>query len=69
VVTLPVVVVVLAVLARGQRGGSIGPAIAVLLGLVLFSFRNWRGPACHGYVGKTIEPALLLPVRRGPPMK
>ena len=32
-------------------------AIVAILGLLLFSFTNWRCPACNAYLGKAISPA------------
>ena len=65
VVTLPIIVVAFTVLMLADRGGSIGgiscsrlavPAVALILGLLIFSLQNWRCPACHGYLGKAISP-------------
>ena len=65
VVTLPLVVLVFAILVLGDRGISLGgvscsaiarPAFVVLIGLILFSLQNWRCPACNGYLGKVISP-------------
>jgi MFS family permease len=34
-----------------------GPVlIALVLGVLLFSFRNWRCPACNKYLGRAIHP-------------
>jgi hypothetical protein len=30
--------------------------LAYVLGLLIFSLTNWRCPACHGYLGKRINP-------------
>ena len=65
IVTLPLVVLVFTILVMGDRGGSFGgiscsslaiPAFAVLIGLIIFSLKNWRCPACNGYLGKAISP-------------
>jgi len=37
-----------------------GVGIAVIVAAVLFSFRNWRCPACDGYLGKAISPNFCL---------
>jgi hypothetical protein len=35
-----------------------GPVLAVLLvGVLAFSFRNWRCPACDKYLGKAFNPS------------
>jgi hypothetical protein len=31
-------------------------ALVVVLAVVLFSFRNWRCPACDGYLGRSLGP-------------
>lgn len=31
-------------------------AVVVILGLVAFSLRNWRCPACDGYLGRSLNP-------------
>jgi hypothetical protein len=31
-------------------------AFALLVGVLIFSFRNWRCPACRGYLGKAMNP-------------
>ena len=65
VVTLPVVLAAFTILILADRGGSIAgvpcsslaiPAVAAILGLLIFSFQNWRCPACHGYLGKAMNP-------------
>jgi rubrerythrin len=31
-------------------------AMVALLGLIIFSLKNWRCPACHSYLGREISP-------------
>ena len=33
-----------------------GVFLALVIGAIAFSFRNWRCPACDCYLGKTINP-------------
>lgn len=34
-----------------------GPVLAAfVVGALVFSFKNWRCPACNGYLGKTFNP-------------
>jgi hypothetical protein len=34
-----------------------GPVLAVfVVGALVFSFKNWRCPACNGYLGKAFNP-------------
>ena len=65
VVTLPTIVIMFAIPIMADRGMSIGgvacsalamPAVATVVGWGLFSFLNWRCPACNGYVGKDFSP-------------
>ena len=42
-------------------------ALAGLAGLVLFSFRNWRCPACDRYLGKAMNPSFCS--RCGVPLR
>ena len=38
-----------------------GPAFLVLVvGALIFSFLNWRCPACKGYLGKAISPRFCV---------
>jgi len=64
-IPLVALVVVFAVLTDEKAGGTVlglpmslaGPAFLVLiLGALVFSFRNWRCPACDRYLGKGINP-------------
>ena len=41
----------------GISTSVIGPVFAVLVvGAIGFSLRNWRCPACNGYLGKRLNP-------------
>jgi hypothetical protein len=33
-----------------------GLCIAVFIGVAVFSLKNWRCPACNGYLGKSFSP-------------
>ena len=65
IVLIPVLAVFALFLTMDEATGNtpIGPASAVLplgfvitLGVVAFSFMNWRCPACNKYLGKGISP-------------
>jgi hypothetical protein len=60
-----IVLIVAAAMTSDKRTGVVfglpqsvaGPVfLAVMIGALLFSFRNWRCPACHKYLGKEISP-------------
>ena len=34
----------------------IGVVFAVFIGVLIFSLRNWRCPACSGYLGRVMNP-------------
>jgi len=64
-IPLVVLVVVFAALGEGKNGEAvlglspavIGPAFLLfVVGALVFSLRNWRCPACDGYLGKGINP-------------
>ena len=65
-VSIPAVVFVLGIVLAGGRDNRdilgipanvYGPAMLVLVvGVLIFSFRNWRCPACGGYLGRAISP-------------
>ncbi len=42
-------------------------ALAGIAGLVLFSFRNWRCPACDRYLGRAMNPSFCS--RCGVPLR
>ena len=57
--TIPFAIVLLGYVILGERTqGTAYPIIFfVVIGLLLiFSFRNWRCPACEGYLGRAISP-------------
>jgi len=64
-VTLPLIVVVIAVAVADTSGGSLFgafPAAAflpvfliIVFAVLIFSFRNWRCPACNKYLGKSLS--------------
>ncbi|HEV8377104.1 MAG TPA: hypothetical protein VGR38_12815 [Candidatus Polarisedimenticolia bacterium] len=66
ILSIPLLGVVLAGLALRDRGGRIpfdlpvalvGPVFLLLIvGALLFSFWNWRCPACEKYLGKSLSP-------------
>ena len=61
-VTLPMIAAFLAIgLGSGAEGGDVlgipsqvltMAAVVLALLLVVFSFQNWRCPACNGYLGR-----------------
>jgi hypothetical protein len=65
-VTVPLIlVVVVGTFLRDERSGTIagvsesiyGPAFLVfVVGLLVFSFFNWRCPACNSYLGRGVGP-------------
>ena len=64
-VTVPVIFGFLVLIGLADRRVSIGgipcsllgvPAFAIIIGLLIFSWQNWRCPACNGYLGKVINP-------------
>ena len=65
-IAIPFFVVILALaLASDQEAVArfgippsiLGPAMLVLVaGLLVFSFRNWRCPACNSYLGRGMNP-------------
>lgn len=64
-VPLVAIVIAFAVLTDERNGGTVlgmpaavvAPAFLVLVvGALVFSFRNWRCPACDKYLGKGIGP-------------
>ena len=65
-VTIPAVLVIMALIwSMESRGGApvglpqsaaLSIKIAVLFGLIIFSFGNWRCPACNAYLGKSLGP-------------
>ena len=67
ILAIPLVALVVgfAVLTDEKSGGTVvglpmsvaGPAFLVLIvGAIVFSFRNWRCPACDRYLGKSMNP-------------
>ena len=42
-------------------------ALAGIAGILLFSFKNWRCPACSRYLGKTMSPSFCS--RCGVPLR
>lgn len=41
----------------GMDPGWVGGLVVVfVVGALVFSFKNWRCPACNGYLGKTVSP-------------
>ncbi len=42
-------------------------ALAGIAGILLFSFKNWRCPACSRYLGKTMSPSFCA--RCGAPLR
>lgn len=63
---VPSLAVLVALALQGDSGATLlglGPdvwpfvAAAVIVGAVAFSLVNWRCPACHKYLGKSINPA------------
>ena len=65
-VSLPLIAVVFG--ASFLRAGKPGPIagfsvqtlgvvfFALVVGVLIFSFRNWRCPACNRYLGRTMSP-------------
>jgi len=60
---LPLILVV--VFSEDRNSGTLlgysvqeaGPVfLAVILGALVFSFRNWRCPACNKYLGRNLNP-------------
>ena len=35
--------------------GNISPVV-IIIGVVIFSFKNWRCPNCNKYLGKSLSP-------------
>jgi hypothetical protein len=66
VVSISLVAIIAGVVLTEDRGrGSIlglpshfvGPAfLAIMAGGLLYSFRNWRCPACNRYLGRALKP-------------
>lgn len=65
IATIPVVAIIaFAVLADEKTGEALGispmiwgPIVAIYVaGLVVFSIRNWRCPACDKYLGRGFSP-------------
>jgi len=66
IVTIPAIVAVFCfiLLQEGKIGFTCsvpsqilnGILIALVIGLVVFSLKNWRCPACNGYLGKAWNP-------------
>ena len=67
VATLPLILLIigLAILGDKAQKGSvaglsadalIGFLFAYILGLLIFSLKNWRCPACNAYLGKNMGP-------------
>ena len=38
------------------KNAVLGAGVALIMAVVVFSFRNWRCPGCGRYLGKTISP-------------
>lgn len=67
-VSLPAVAAIVAVVILSEEKAGAGsvlglPAalflpvvLVVIVGTIIFSFRNWRCPACDRYLGKGINP-------------
>ena len=65
-VSVPFVLLLLASFWLGENRGTaplgVSPDmfaaifVASVIGILIFSFRNWRCPACNGYLGKGISP-------------
>jgi hypothetical protein len=59
IVTIPIVLLLIGSVLLGERTENTAYPL-VLIGVVLvtlvFSFRNWRCPACDGYLGRGINP-------------
>lgn len=62
---IPVAAVVAVFFTANEKTGTspLGPiavvmplALAVLVGVVIFSFANWRCPACKKYLGRSLNP-------------
>lgn len=66
IVTVPMVVLVFGLIwfrdhpgqaLMGVGANAFAPVFLVALAAVtIFTFRNWRCPACNGYLGKAISP-------------
>jgi hypothetical protein len=66
IAAVPVVILMigLAIAAEGESNTVFGAPISTLvptmilfvIGIVIFSFRNWRCPACDKYLGKAMSP-------------
>lgn len=65
-ISFVLVIIAFALLARFETGGGkiggVSPVfffpifLAVVIGVLAFSFRNWRCPACGRYLGREMSP-------------
>lgn len=64
-VSIPVVVLILLVVSLEKSGGAILTFVsistltwfifALIIAVAIFSYKNWRCPACNQYLGKGID--------------
>ena len=59
IVTIPILLLLIGYVLLGERTENTAYPF-ILIGVVLvtlvFSFRNWRCPACDGYLGRGLNP-------------
>jgi len=68
IATIPAVAVMLAIALLGEDADPpvsgvsmsiiIGVALVAVISLLIFSLRNWRYPACDGYIGRVLNPKI-----------
>ena len=65
-IAIPLIILIIPLIITDETSGlvlgsipiSIYASVFIILaiGCVIFSFKNWRCPACNKYLGKTISP-------------
>ena len=59
IATIPVLVLLIGYVLLGERAEQTAYPfilIGVVVVILIFSFRNWRCPACDGYLGRGLNP-------------
>jgi len=61
IATIPFIIGLILLIVGSERGGFspaiVGPVfLTYVIGMLIFSFKNWRCPGCNRYLGKGMSP-------------